>query len=59
MNSTLKTVLRIIAIVMAIAALVAAVVGVVTYLKKKKAEPEFVVSDFPEEFEDFADVDVA
>lgn len=61
MNSTLKTILKIVGIVLAIAAVVAAVVGVVTLLKKKKdAFPvEDEVAVLPEEYADFADVDVA
>lgn len=58
MNSTLKTILKIVAVVMSIAAVVAAVFGVVTYLKKKKAQREENVTVFPEEYADFADVDV-
>lgn len=59
MNSTVKTILKIVAIVMAIAAVAAAVFGVVTCLKKKKAKREPEITVFPDEYADYADIDVA
>ena len=65
MNSTIKTILKIVGIVLAIAAVAAAVYGAVTLLKKKKKdafpvddEPaEEPVDELPDEFADFADLD--
>ena len=61
MNSTLKTILKIVGVVLAIAAVAAAVYGAVTLLKKKK-KSDFPVDDepveeLPDEFADFADLD--
>ena len=44
---------------MAIAAVAAAVFGVVTCLKKKKAKREPEITVFPDEYADYADIDVA
>ena len=59
MNNTVKTILKIVAIVMAIAAVAAAVVGVVTYLKGRKASFKAELSIVPDEYEDYADEDIA
>lgn len=61
MNSTLKTILKIVGVVLAIAAVAAAVYAAVTLLKKKK-KSDFPVDDepveeLPDEFADFADLD--